>query len=68
MNLPKGLREALGVQQGEALIFHVRPDGSAEVTRAGVLARRGRGLFAHLKRLDSETDDFIAERRAEAER
>ncbi|AFZ69495.1 AbrB/MazE/SpoVT family DNA-binding domain-containing protein [Deinococcus peraridilitoris] len=67
LNLPKELREALGVKEGENLIFRVKEDGSAEVVTPQTLARRGRGLFTYLKQVESETDDFIAQRRKEAE-
>lgn len=67
MNLPKELREALGVKEGENLIFRIKEDGSAEVVTPQTLARRGRGLFAHLKQVESETDDFISQRREEAD-
>lgn len=67
MNLPKELREALSLKEGESLIFRVREDGSAEVVTPQTLARRGRGLFAHLKQVESETDSFIEERRQEAD-
>ncbi|BDP43283.1 hypothetical protein DAETH_32520 (plasmid) [Deinococcus aetherius] len=68
MNLPKELREALRVKEGESLIFRVREDGSAEVITPQTLARRGRGLFAHLKRVESKTDAFIEERRQETDK
>ena len=66
VNLPKELRRALGVSEGQILIFRLRPDGSAEVVTAQAIARRGRGLFAHLKQVESETDAFLEERRREA--
>lgn len=67
VNLPRELRRSLDLQEGDALIFQVRPDGSAVVTTQTAAARRGRGIFAHLKTEASETDTFLAERRAEAE-
>lgn len=67
VNLPKGLRAALGLQARDDLVFRVRPDGVAEVVAATTLAQRGRGLFAHLKAEESETDAFLAERRAESD-
>lgn len=67
LNLPKSLRAALHLQDQDDLIFRVRPDGVAEVVSATTLAQRGTGLFAYLKQHDSETDDFLAERRAEAD-
>lgn len=67
MNLPKSLRAALQLQDGDDLVFRVNADGVAEVVSASTLARRGTGLFAHLKQEASETDAFLAERRAEAE-
>ncbi len=67
MNLPKELRQALGVSAGQTLIFRLHPDGSAEVVTAQAIARRGRGLFAYLKQVESETDALIEERRREAE-
>lgn len=66
MNLPKRLRAALQLQDHDDLIFRVRGDGVAEVVSASTLARRGTGLFVHLKTEESETDTFLAERRAEA--
>jgi bifunctional DNA-binding transcriptional regulator/antitoxin component of YhaV-PrlF toxin-antitoxin module len=67
LNLPKSLRTALHLQDRDDLIFRVRSDGVAEVISATTLAQRGIGLFVHLKQEDSETDAFLAERRAEAE-
>lgn len=68
LNLPKSLRAALQLREHDDLIFRVRPDGVAEVVSATTLAQRGAGLFAHLKQEDSETDAFLAERRAQADR
>lgn len=68
LNLPKRLREALGIMDTGELVFTIRPDGVAEVVSAQTLAQRSTGLFRHLKIEDSETDAFIAERRAEADR
>lgn len=68
MNLPRKLRAALGLQEHDDLVFRVREDGSAEVVPASTLARQGSGLFRHLKVEESETDAFLAERRAEADR
>lgn len=67
LNLPKSLRAALHLQEQDDLIFRVRGDGVAEVVSASTLAQRSSGLFAHLRREESETDTFLAERRAEAE-
>lgn len=67
MNLPKSLRSALNLQDNDDLVFRLTEDGVAEVVSASTLARRGRGLFAHLRAEESETDAFIAERRAQAE-
>ncbi|MDV6376578.1 AbrB/MazE/SpoVT family DNA-binding domain-containing protein [Deinococcus arenicola] len=67
LNLPKSLRAALHLQDGDDLVFRVNSDGVAEVVSASTLAQRGTGLFVHLKQEDSETDAFLAERRAEAD-
>ncbi|MFC4456192.1 AbrB/MazE/SpoVT family DNA-binding domain-containing protein [Deinococcus sonorensis] len=67
LNLPKDLRQALGIEEGERLIFRINDDGSAEVVTPHALARRGRGLFAHLKQVNNETDSFIDDRRQEAD-
>ncbi len=67
VNLPKDLRTALRLKEGESLIFQVRDDGSAEVVTPQTLARRGRGIFVHLKEAESETDAFLEDRRQEAE-
>ena len=66
LNLPKRLREALDAHEGEDLIFQLSEDGRAEVMTAATIAKKGRGLFAHLKQLEDETADFIAERHREA--
>ncbi|WP_295814325.1 AbrB/MazE/SpoVT family DNA-binding domain-containing protein [uncultured Deinococcus sp.] len=68
MNLPKSLRAALHLREHDDLIFRIRPDGVAEVVSATTLAQRSTGLFAHLKQEPSETDAFLAERRAESDR
>lgn len=67
MNLPKSLRAALHLQDGDDLVFRLTSSGIAEVVSTSTLAKRSRGLFTHLKQEDSETDTFLAERRAEAE-
>lgn len=67
LNLPKGLRAALHLREQDDLIFRVRPDGVAEVVSATTIAQRSSGLFAHLRQEDSETDAFLAERRAESD-
>lgn len=67
LNLPKKLREALGLKAQDELVFQLQDDGTAAVIPASVLAARGVGMFRHLKQTDSETDVFLAERRAEAE-
>lgn len=68
LNLPKGLRSALHLREGDDLVFRITEDGKAEVVSASTLAQQGRGLFTHLKQLDNETDDFINQRREEAQR
>ena len=68
LNLPKSLRQTLGLEGEGHLVFRVRDDGSVEVVSAHALAHRARGMFRHLKTEESETDTFIAERRQEADR
>lgn len=67
MNLPKNLRAALHLREGDDLIFRITSSGVAEVVSASTLAHRGLGLFVPFKKEDSETDAFLAERHAEAE-
>lgn len=67
LNLPKSLRAALHLQDGDDLIFRLTTEGVAEVVSASTLAGRGLGLFASVKTEESETDAFLAERRAEAD-
>lgn len=67
LNLPKNLRAALHLQEGDDLVFRLTAEGVAEVVSASTLAGRGLGLFAQFKQEESETDAFLAERRAEAE-
>lgn len=67
MNLPQKLRQQLRLHDGDDLIFRLRMDGSAEVITRDALARRGRGLFTHLKNVDDETEAFLHDRRAAAE-
>lgn len=67
LNLPKSLRTALHLQDGDDLVFRLTAEGVAEVVSASTLAGRGVGLFAGFKQLESETDAFVAERRAEAQ-
>ena len=66
MNLPKSLRAALHLEEGDDLVFRLTDNGVAEVVSASTLAQRGLGLFASFKQVGSETDAFLAERRAEA--
>ncbi len=66
VNLPKSLRAALHLRDGDDLVFRLTSAGVAEVVSASTLAERSTGLFVHLKQGDSETDAFLAERRAEA--
>ena len=68
LNLPKSLRQTLGIEGEGSLVFRVKEDGSVEVISADALANRSRGLFKHLKTEESETDTFITERREEADR
>lgn len=67
LNLPKKLRAALHLQEGDDLVFRITSSGVAEVVSASTLAGRGLGLFAQFKQMESETDAFLAERRAEAD-
>lgn len=67
VNLPKSLRAALHLRDGDDLVFRLTSAGVAEVVSASTLAERGTGLFVHLKQEDSETDAFLAERRAQAD-
>jgi AbrB family looped-hinge helix DNA binding protein len=66
--LPAPLRRQLGVEPGDRLIFTMDEEGVLRVLTAREVARRGRGMFAHVAPERSLVDELIAERREEARR
>ena len=66
--IPAALRDAAGIQRGDDVTIRVE-DGRIILTSFKAEIRRIQGMLAHLKRPgESIVDEFIAEKRAEAER
>ncbi|GLV48946.1 hypothetical protein TJA_20490 [Thermus sp. LT1-2-5] len=66
--LPKEVRKALGLKEGDRILLRVREDGTLELLPARQVARRARGRFAHLLQGQSLVEELLAERREEARR
>lgn len=66
--LPAGLRERLGVEEGDRLVFTVQEDGGVRLISLREAARGLEGAYAHLATGGSVVDELIAERREEARR
>ncbi len=65
MVLPPEVRTALGVQEGDRVIFQIR-DSEIRVQSLREFTRALQGSYANL--LSGAADELITERRAEAER
>lgn len=65
--LPKMVRGALGMSDGETVVFSVE-DGEVTVTSLDQSIKRAQDLSRKHATSDFTVDDFIAERRAEAAR
>jgi len=65
--IPAEIRHALGIQDGDTLLFDLR-DGEVRVTSRRTQMRRAQSSFQQLWPKDgpSPVDELIAERRAEA--
>ena len=68
MVLPAEVRKALGLKEGDRLLLRVREDGTLELLSAREVARRAKGMFAHVAPGRSLVDELLAERREEARR
>lgn len=66
MVLPAGLRERIGVEEGDRLVFTVQEDGSVRLISAREASSRLRGMYAHLAPGKSLVEELISERREEA--
>lgn len=66
--LPAEVRKALGLKEGDPLLLRVREDGAIELLSAREVARRTKGMFAHVAPGRSLVDELLAERREEARR
>ena len=62
--IPKEVREVIGVQPGDEIIFQVSGD-TVQITTRAVLARRLRGVFKTGDGRD-HTEEFLEQRRNEA--
>lgn len=65
--LPKKVREALGMADGGTVVFSVE-DGEVKLTSIRQNIRHAQGLYRRHASGGATTDDFIAERRADADR
>jgi bifunctional DNA-binding transcriptional regulator/antitoxin component of YhaV-PrlF toxin-antitoxin module len=65
--LPKMVREALCLSDGEAVVFFAA-DGEVKLTSLDQRIKRGKGQYRKYETSDLTVDDFIAERRDEAAR
>ncbi len=66
--IPAALRDAAGIARGDDVTIRVE-DGRIVLSSLKAEVRRMQGMLAHLKRPgESVVDEFIAEKRAEAER
>jgi len=66
--LPAEVLKALGLKEGDPLLLRVREDGAIELLSAREVARRTKGMFAHVAPGRSLVDELLAERREEARR
>ena len=66
--IPIALREAAGVKPGERVVIRI-VDGAIVIETIATQIRKVQAMVAHLKRPgESVVDEFIAEKRLEAER
>ena len=66
VNLPRELRQAMQLSEGDLMIFRVGENGRAEVVSAAQAAKEAQGLFSHRTGNKNLADELIAERRREA--
>ncbi|WP_117236632.1 AbrB/MazE/SpoVT family DNA-binding domain-containing protein [Thermus sediminis] len=64
--LPAEVRKVLGLKEGDRLLLRVREDGAIELLSAREVARRAKGMFAHVAPGQSLADELLTERREEA--
>lgn len=62
--LPKAVRRALGIEEGDRLLLVVR-EGKVELLSAREAVRRAQGMFAHLAPGRSLAEELIQARREE---
>ncbi len=62
--IPKEVREIIGVQPGDEIIFQVSGE-TVQITTRAALAKRMRGVFKTGEGRD-HTSEFLEQRRAEA--
>lgn len=65
LTLPEAVREALGVKEGDLVLFRLKRDGTVELTSAREVAKRARGLLAPLAPERPLVEELIQERREE---
>ena len=65
--LPKKVREALGMAEGGTVVFSVE-DGEVKLTSIRESIRHAQQLYRRHAAGGTTVDDFIADRRAEADR
>ena len=66
--LPAEVREALGLREGERLLFTVEPEGTVRVEPLRKVVEEVYGLFRNLAPGVSLVEELIRERREEARR
>lgn len=66
--IPAHLREKLGLREGEEIILSSGPDGIILCSAADARRNAQRRMMKYRKKGRSAVDEFIAERRKEADR
>lgn len=66
--IPAELRHALGIRDGDVLVVDRAPDGSLAIKTHDQVIKEGQRAFRAMLKRPFTVDDFIADKRAEAER
>lgn len=65
--IPARFRKALGLEEGDELLLHQEDDRLVLTSRTAAL-RRAQAMARKYRKAESEVDELLAERRAEAAR
>jgi AbrB family looped-hinge helix DNA binding protein len=66
--IPAELRRALGIQDGDVLVVDQASDGTLSIKTHAQIVKDGQREFRAMLKRPFTVDDFIADKRAEAER